>query len=100
MTQRAMFTDTAMRAFIVGALALLISSCATPAQRAAEVQRDVDDMIQVYGPGCEKLGFKPDTDQWRDCVLRLADRDYQRFTRAPVTTNCVGHRGFFQCTTF
>jgi len=54
---------------------LLLSGCATQAERAAAVQHDVDDMIQVYGPGCERLGYKPDTDAWRDCVLNLANRE-------------------------
>ncbi len=63
------------------------------------MQRDVDDMIRVYGPGCERLGYQSDTDPWRDCVLRLAHRDdLQR--RAFSTTHCIGHRGFFQCSTF
>jgi hypothetical protein len=78
---------------------VFVAGCATQAERAAAVQRDVDDMIRVYGPGCEKLGYRSDTDPWRDCILRLAHRDdLQR--RAFSTTNCVGHRGFFNCTTF
>ena len=56
-------------------------------------------MIQLYGPGCEKLGYKNDSDPWRECVLRLAQRD-ERYSRYPISTNCIGHRGFMQCTTF
>jgi hypothetical protein len=91
----------AMRAIVVTALAALVTACATPAERAAAVQRDVEDMIQVYGPGCEKLGYKADSDPWRDCVLRLTTRDsIERYRLAPTTTSCIGHRGFFQCSTF
>jgi hypothetical protein len=50
-------------------------------------------------PGCEQLDYKADTDPWRECVLKLAHRD-DRYNRYPISTNCVGHRGFMQCTTF
>lgn len=88
-----------MRAIAASLLLILVTGCATQEERAAAVQRDVDDMIRVYGPGCEKLGFKSDTDSWRECILRLAHRDdLQR--REFTTTHCIGHRGFFQCSTF
>ena len=88
-----------MRAIAASLLLLLVTGCATQEERAAAVQRDVDDMIRVYGPGCEKLGFKSDSDPWRECILRLAHRDdLQR--REFMTTHCIGHRGFFQCSTF
>jgi hypothetical protein len=90
-----------MRAIVLWALMLLLSGCATQAERAAAVQHDVDDMIQVYGPGCERLGYKPDTDAWRDCVLNLANRETEeRYLRTPTSTHCFGRRGFFQCSTF
>lgn len=89
-----------MRAFTVSILTMLaVAGCATPAERAAQVQRDVDEMIRVYGPGCEKLGYKSDSDQWRECVLRLATNDTLA-RRSITTTNCFGSRGFFQCSTF
>jgi hypothetical protein len=88
-----------MRALAVSLLMLLIAGCATPEQRAAQVQREVEELIRVYGPGCEKLGFKTDTDQWRDCVLRLATKDKLE-RRDFTTTNCIGSRGFFHCSTF
>jgi hypothetical protein len=78
---------------------MLIAGCVTQGERAAQVQRDVDDMIQVYGPGCEKLGYKSDTDPWRECVLRLATKD--RIERGDyTTTTCIGNRGFVHCSTF
>ena len=88
-----------MRAFIVSLLLLLVAGCQTQAERAAQVEREVDRMVQVYGPGCEKLGYKSDSDPWRECVLRLAHRD-DYYNRYPVSTNCIGNRGFVQCTTY
>jgi hypothetical protein len=88
-----------MRLIVTLLLTAALAGCATQAERAAAVQRDVDDMIAVYGPGCERLGYKSDSDPWRECVLRLAHRDdLQR--REFTTTHCIGHRGFFQCSTF
>jgi hypothetical protein len=88
-----------MRALAVSILMLFVAGCVTQEQRAAQVQREVEEMIRVYGPGCEKLGFKTDSDQWRDCVLRLATKDKLE-RRDFTTTNCVGSRGFFHCSTF
>jgi hypothetical protein len=88
-----------MRRFLVLLLVGLVSACATPQQRSAQVEREVAQMIQEYGPGCERLGFKADTDPWRECILRLANKDaLQR--REIMTTNCIGSRGFFSCSSF
>ena len=88
-----------MRALAISLLMLFIAGCATQEQRAAQVQREVEELIRVYGPGCEKLGFKTDSDQWRDCVLRLATKDKLE-RRDFTTTNCIGSRGFFHCSSF
>ncbi|TMH11627.1 MAG: hypothetical protein E6H65_09040 [Betaproteobacteria bacterium] len=88
-----------MRTFIASILIVLISGCATQADRTAQVQREVDEMIATYGPACDKLGYKSATDPWRDCVLRLNARDnLARYSTTPTTTTCFGHRGFFHCT--
>ena len=89
-----------MRLVVLSALLLLLGGCATQAERAAAVQRDVDDMVAVYGPGCEKLGYKPATDAWRECVLRLATND--RLERRDLTTTtCLrSSGGFLHCSTF
>lgn len=90
-----------MRKLMTVAALLSLAACATPEERAAQVQADVERMIAIYGPGCERLGYKPETDVWRDCVMRLAARDERRYYyRYPMTTSCIGHRGFFNCTTF
>ena len=88
-----------MRMIAVSLLLLLITGCATQAERAAAVQRDVDDMVRVYGPGCERLGYRADSDPWRECVLRLATNDRLE-RREFTTTNCFGRGGFLHCSTF
>ena len=75
-----------------------LAGCATNEQRAAQMQAEIDHMIAVYGPACERLGYKSDDDKWRDCVLRLSSRDERRYGRYPTTTSCFGHRGFLNCT--
>jgi len=60
-----------MRTTMALTLALLLGGCATQADRAAQQQREVDDMIAVYGPACEKLGNMRDSEQWRSCILTL-----------------------------
>ena len=92
-----------MRRLTVLGLLIGLAACMTPAERAAQIEREVKEMIQVYGPACEKLGYTRDTDKWRDCVLKLSAKDdarFGRYDRRPSTTTCYGHRGFYQCTTF
>lgn len=87
-----------MHTIAVLALAALLAGCATPAERAAQAERRAEEMIVIYGPACEKLGYKTGTDPWRDCVLRLDAKDrLDRYHRAASTT-CMGHGGFFNCT--
>lgn len=40
---------------------VLVAGCATPEQWAQQV-------IAEFGPYCEKLGYKKDTDAWRQCI--------------------------------
>jgi hypothetical protein len=61
-----------LAAAIVGTL---VAGCATPSQQAAQAERDVDMMIQIYGPACQKLGFPRDTDGWRNCLIGLSQKD-------------------------
>jgi hypothetical protein len=90
-----------MRILTYLAFAALLAGCVSPAERAALMQREVDEMMTTYGPACERLGYKSDSDPWRECVLRLATKEsYERYRNYPSTTNCFGHRGFFQCSTF
>ena len=88
---------------IATAFAAALSGCAslTPAERSAQMQREVDEMIQVYGPACEKLGYKADSDPWRECILKLnTSKNIERYNTRASMTECWGHRGFFQCSSF
>lgn len=94
-----------MRMLGVLVLVALFGGCVTtPAERAARAEREVDQMIRVYGPACDKLGYQQESDSWRDCILHMAVKDdlerYGRYNRYPTTTHCFGHRGYFNCTTF
>ena len=90
-----------MRTFMLWSLTALLVGCATTAERSAQAQRDVDEMIAVYGPACEKLGYKGGSDVWRDCVIRLSTKDnLERNSRYPATTTCFGSRRFFNCSAF
>jgi hypothetical protein len=90
-----------MRRCLLLLLLVLPVGCATQPERAAQMQREVDDMIAVYGPACEKLGYAGGSDAWRSCVLRLnTNQTIARYSTAPTTTTCFGHRGFFHCSTF
>ena len=68
-----------MRASVLSVfIALILAACASPAEQAAQVEREVDRMVLVYGPACEKLGFKANTDPWRNCVIGLSQKDAVR----------------------
>lgn len=81
-------------------LAALLAACATPAERAARAERDMDEMMTVYGPACERLGHRANSDAWRDCVLRLAQKDAIERNRYPTATGCFGNWGVFSCASF
>jgi hypothetical protein len=80
----------------------LLAGCATEAELAAQKQGEVDAMVRIYGPACERLGYQRDTDPWRDCILRLSTRESLDRRNFPATFNCFGPAGFgfTQCTAF
>jgi hypothetical protein len=79
--------ETAMRSVprstrlcVPALLAVLLAGCATPQERAAQKQAEVEQMMQVYGPACSRLGYNAGSDQWRACVLNLnAQDEMQRY---------------------
>lgn len=86
---------------IVVSLATLLTGCATTAERATQMKAEIDDMVAIFGPACEKLGFQNDTDPWRNCVLGLsAQRNRDLYLQAPRMSSCWGHRGFYRCSIF
>ena len=56
---------------------VLLAGCATisPAERSARKQREAEEMLVVYGPACERLGYPKDSNEWRDCVLSMANQE-------------------------
>lgn len=81
-------------------LLVMLSACMTPAERAEAAKDEVDRMVRVYGPACEKMGFSKDTDPWRQCLLSMRAHDDDRYRSRPYTTTCFGQRGFYNCTSF
>ena len=41
----------------------LLGCAASPEQQAKRT-------LTQYGPYCEKMGYKKDTDSWRDCAIK------------------------------
>lgn len=65
-----------MRALmLMAASAFCLLGCMTPQQRAQNQQAEMDRMIAEFGPACAKLGYPPNSDLWRDCVLQLAAKN-------------------------
>ena len=50
-----------------------LCGCTTPQQRAAAEQARMDRMIGEFGPACYQLGYPANSDQWRSCVVQLAE---------------------------
>lgn len=65
-------------------LAPWLSACTTPEQRAVQARVEVEQMMQVYGPACVRLGYAVESDPWRACVLNLSTKhDLQRAASSP-----------------
>lgn len=68
------------RYMMLAVVAALAAGCTTPQQRAANMQAEIDQMMQIYGPACAKLGYTTNSDQWRACVLQLSTKeDLERY---------------------
>lgn len=81
---------------------VLLGGCAnlSPAERSAAMQQEVEEMIQVYGPACEKLGYQADTDAWRECILKLNKTKSLEYYNSRRSAECLGYRGFYRCDPF
>lgn len=64
-----------LRPTLAATVLLLLGACATPQERAAHMQAEVEHMMTVYGPACVRLGYAPGSDGWRGCVLSLDRKD-------------------------
>lgn len=60
---------------VLAVITAFLAGCATPEQQAARNAQKVDRLVQIYGPACDKLGYKSGTDQWRNCLLQLSVKD-------------------------
>lgn len=82
-----------MRHVIVLSAVLLLSACATPQERAARKQAEMAEMIAVYGPACDRLGYAQQSDQWRGCIISLSTKDdVQRYGNYPTYGGMWGPR--------
>jgi hypothetical protein len=75
--------------FLAAASALLLAACASPQQRAAQMQAEMDRIMTEYGPACAKLGYQPNSDAWRNCVIQLSTKD--DILRYGFDTRYYGH---------
>lgn len=60
--------------------ALLLSACSTPAQRAAQRAAEAEQMLLIFGPACERIGYVANTDPWRSCVVQMNQTDALRYS--------------------
>lgn len=54
--------------------ALLAACATTPEEQRARAEREANRLKQTYGQTCEQLGYQPETDKWRDCLLELENQ--------------------------
>lgn len=74
---------------LMAASSLCLLGCATPQDRALAQQAEVERMMAEFGPACTKVGYMPNTDPWRDCVVQSATRS----GRSGVSTSLFGGFG-------
>jgi hypothetical protein len=65
------------------AVSAALAGCATPQERAARQQAEMERDMVVYGPACLRLGYAASSDPWRACVLQLATKDELRYNSYP-----------------
>jgi hypothetical protein len=54
-------------------------------------QAEMERMVAEFGPACTQLGYAPDSDPWRNCVVQLAARNDSG--RGSVSTSIFGSWG-------
>jgi hypothetical protein len=81
---------------------IALAGCATPAEQAARMEREMERVVEIYGPACERLGFKRNEDPWRNCVLRLAqERNYYQYGCYPMgASSCFSSPSMLHYTCF
>lgn len=66
-----MMGNKKMLKLVLLALPLLLAACAT------DPYTEGHQMLATYGPECQAIGYQPNTDAFRNCVLKL-NSDYTR----------------------
>ncbi|OIR17681.1 hypothetical protein GALL_19020 [mine drainage metagenome] len=56
--------------YTLSVMTLLAGCASNPAEEQAKAIKQMEYKMQVYGPACEKLGFKNNTDLWRECIQK------------------------------
>lgn len=75
--------ERANRIVVAGTLGVL-AACSTPEEQAIRKQAEVVHMMTVYGPACQRLGYTPNSDPWRNCILHLnVQDDLLRYQSSP-----------------
>ena len=78
------------------ASALCLAACTTPQERALRQQAEMDRMIIEFGPACTRLGYVPNADPWRNCVIQLSTKDQiERYGDAAYLYGGWGGRGYW-----
>jgi hypothetical protein len=81
-----------MRALtLMTATVVCLLGCTTPQEQALKQQAEMDRMMARYGPACSQLGFAPNSDPWRNCIVQSATRD--DVNRGGVSTSIFGGWG-------
>lgn len=62
-------------ALAVCSVAFLAGCATTSEELASQAEADALRISQQFGSACNRLGYLPDTDPWRNCLLALAQRD-------------------------
>jgi len=76
---------------LVGLSGFCLLGCASPQQQAQKQQAEMDRMVTEFGPACSKLGYAPDSDPWRNCIVQLAAKNEGR--PGAVSTSIFGSWG-------
>jgi hypothetical protein len=69
--------------YLILCAALALAGCATPQERTARLQADMDRDIATYGPACARLGYTAGSDHWRACILQLSTKEELRNSTYP-----------------
>ena len=71
-----------MRSVLLIILFISLTSCATSKERGEYIANHIE---KNFGPTCIAMGYKRDTDKYRDCKLSLYNSDTQRAGAAAAT---------------